>query len=89
MKKLVLVVLMVIGFAGTAMAADPPVVNIKPGKHPQLAGAQKLVAEAYDKIEKSQKHYKSMLGGHAGKAKALLIQANLELKMAADVADEK
>jgi hypothetical protein len=55
--------------------------------HPNLAAAQKLAAQAYDKLEAAQKANEYDLGGHAAKAKELLKQANAEILQAAEAAD--
>ncbi len=51
--------------------------------HPNLAAAQKLVAQAFDKLEAAQEANEYDLGGHAAKAKALLLQAKAEIDAAA------
>jgi hypothetical protein len=67
--------------------ASPPVENVSAEKNPDLAAAQHLVVEGYDKIDAAQKVHGPEMAGHAEKAKALLEQANRELKLAADMAD--
>jgi len=57
--------------------------NVSDAKHPNLAAAQDLISQAYVRIGDAQKANEFDLGGHAGKAKDLLEQANQELKMAA------
>jgi hypothetical protein len=56
--------------------------------HPNLAAAQKLTAQAFEKLEAAQKANEYDLGGHAAKAKGLLKQANDEIKLAAEAADK-
>jgi hypothetical protein len=56
--------------------------------HPNLLAAQKLAAQAFDKLTAAQKANEYDLGGHAAKAKDLLRQANEEIKLAADAADK-
>jgi len=58
-------------------------------KHPNIAAAQRLVTQAFDKITAAQKANEWDLGGHAKKAKELLEQANNELKLAAEAANRK
>ena len=72
--------------AGTALAAKP-VRNVNAGHHPNIAAAQKLVAEAFDKITAAQQANEWDMKGHAEKAKHLLEQANVELKAAAETAN--
>jgi len=90
MKKLA-----VVGFiaaavlAGDALFADPPVRDINPARHPNLAAAQRLSRQAWERITAAQAANEWDLGGHAQKAKELLDQVNLELKAAAETANRK
>ncbi|MGO9802188.1 MAG: hypothetical protein ACLPTM_06705 [Steroidobacteraceae bacterium] len=71
---------------GTALAA-PPVEDI--GKHhPNLAAAQRLSRDAWEKIMAAQKANEWDMDGHAAKAKELLDKVNDELKMAAEAANK-
>jgi len=72
--------------AGFAFA-KPPADNVNPGRHPNIAAAQRLSTQAYEKIVQAQKANEFDLGGHAQKAKDLLEQANRELKEAAETAN--
>ncbi len=74
--------------AATAWA-QRPVENINPKKHPNLAAAQRLVDQAFNKITAAQEANEFDLGGHAAKAKALLDEANIELKRAAEAAGKR
>jgi hypothetical protein len=69
--------------AGTVAFAQKPVHNVSATKHPNLAAAQRLVGEAYQKISAAQSANEFDMGGHAAKAKELLSQASEELKQAA------
>jgi hypothetical protein len=69
-----------------AMAA-PPVDNISSSKHPNLAAAQRLSTEAYEKIASAQSANEWDMDGHAARAKDLLDQVNRELKAAAEAAN--
>ena len=73
---------------GTVASADKPVTNVSGKKHPNLAAAQRLVEQAYNKITAAQKANEYQLGGNAAKAKDLLEQANNLLKEAAKTANE-
>ncbi len=73
--------------ASAALAATKPAQNVSPHKHPNIAAAQHLTAQAYEKIVAAQKANEYDLGGHAAKAKDLLDQANRELKLAAETAN--
>jgi hypothetical protein len=73
-------------FAGSAFAG-PPVEDI--GKHhPNLAAAQRLSRDAWEKIVAAQKANEWDMDGHAQKAKELLDKVNDELKMAAEAANK-
>jgi len=67
--------------------AGAPVDNISSHKHPNLAAAQRLSTQAYEKIAQAQQANEWDLGGHAAKAKELLDQVNRELKEAAESAN--
>ena len=73
-------------FAGVLTLAQEPVQNIDKEKHPNLANAQKLIAEANNYSETAQKDNKYDMKGHADKARQLLVQASAELKQAAEAA---
>jgi hypothetical protein len=76
-----------LGLAGAETPSKPKSPNKEQGQaHPNLAAAQKLTAQAYDKLEAAQKANEYDLGGHAEKAKALLKQAADEIKLAWDAA---
>jgi hypothetical protein len=73
--------------AGTTFAGKEPVQNVSAQKHPNLAAAQRLSREAYDKIVAAQHANEWDMKGHAEKAKELLEQASAELKLAAEAAN--
>jgi major membrane immunogen (membrane-anchored lipoprotein) len=73
-------------FSG-AIYAQKPAENISARKHPNLAAAQRMCREAYDKIVAGQQANEWDLEGHAAKAKDLLDQASNELKQAAEAAN--
>jgi hypothetical protein len=83
---------MILGSAALALVASaaiagPPVDNI--GKrHPNLAAAQRLSTQAYEKISAAQAANEWDMQGHAAKAKDLLDQVNHELKAAAEAANK-
>ncbi len=72
---------------GTAAIAQRPERNIAPGRHPNLAAAQRLSQQAWDRIVQAQQANEWDMQGHAQKAKDLLSQANAELKLAAEAAN--
>jgi hypothetical protein len=75
--------------AGAAVLANPPVRNVSGARHPNLAAAQRLSHQAFEKIVAAQAANEWDLGGHAQKAKDLLDQVNNELKAAAEAANHK
>jgi hypothetical protein len=74
--------------SGGALAQEP-VQNIDPSRHGNLAAAQDLVRQAYDRLTNAQQENNGDLGGHASKAKELLRQANIEIRLAADAANQR
>ena len=72
------------GFA----VAQKPVDNVSGKKHPNLAAAQRLSTQAYEKIVAAQQANEWDMNGHAAKAKELLEQVNNELKLAAEAANK-
>src|SRR5271165_440480 len=73
---------------GAAAVAQPPAKNVSAGRHPNLAAAQRLSLQAYEKIVAAQQANEWDMQGHAAKAKELLDQANQELKQAAEAANK-
>lgn len=71
----------------SAVLAQDPVQNVDARLHPNIAQAQKLVAEAYRYLEHAQKENGYDMQGHASKARQLLYQANQEMKFAAEDAN--
>jgi hypothetical protein len=64
-----------------------PARNVSPARHPNLAAAQRLARQAYEKVSAAQRANEWDMGGHAAKAKELLDQVNNELKEAAEAAN--
>lgn len=73
--------------AGTAIA-EQPVRDVSSHRHPNIAAAQRLARQAFEKITAAQDANEFDLGGHAAKAKELLDQVNQELKLAAETANK-
>ena len=71
---------------GTAVAQRPRE-NVSGARHPNLAAAQRLSEQAFQKTVEAQKANEWDLGGHAQKAKNLLEEVNRELKQAAETAN--
>jgi outer membrane murein-binding lipoprotein Lpp len=57
-------------------------------RHPNLARAHREVEAAVEHLTKAQQANEFDLGGHAAKAKALLDQANAEIKQAVEQAND-
>jgi hypothetical protein len=74
--------------AGGVAIAQAPKTNVSAGRHPNLAAAQRMCLNAYNKVIDAQKANEWDMGGHAQKAKDLLDQANSELKLAAQAANK-
>jgi hypothetical protein len=73
---------------GGIAIAEQPAQNVSKGRHPNLAAAQRLTAQAFEKITAAQQANEFDMQGHAKKAKELLDQANNELKQAAQAANK-
>jgi hypothetical protein len=75
---------------GLALAQkQPPPDNVNPRRHPNLPAAQRMSTQAYEKIVAAQHANEWDMEGHAQKAKDLLEQVNRELKVAAEIANQK
>jgi hypothetical protein len=81
------IVALALAFTGLAFAQKKPVQNVSAKRHPNLAAAQTLSSQAYQKILAAQRANEWDMQGHAQKAKELLDQANQELKQAAEAAN--
>jgi hypothetical protein len=75
-------------FCGSMAMAQKPAQNINPNRHPNLAAAQRLSEQAYQKIIAAQQANEYDMEGHAQKAKELLEQVNQQLKLAAEWANK-
>ena len=82
--KPVIVALLLV--AGTASAQEPAT-NISRSRHGNLAAAQDLARQAYDRLTAAQQANEFDMGGHASHAKDLLRQANDEIRQAATAAN--
>jgi hypothetical protein len=79
--------LLVLG--GIALGQNLPKRNISPGRHPNLAAAQRLSQQAFERIVQAQEANEWDLQGHAQKAKNLLDEVNRELRQAATASNER
>jgi hypothetical protein len=73
--------------SGSIAGARGPARNVRPVNHPNIAAAQRLSSEAFDRLETAQKANEFDLGGHAQKAKDALKLANDEMKLAAETSN--
>ena len=78
----------VVCLTGVAVAQRPKE-NVSAGRHPNLAAAQRLSTQAWQRVVDAQKANEWDLAGHAQKAKELLDQVNNELKLAAEASNRK
>jgi hypothetical protein len=75
--------------AACAVSAQVPVQNIDPARHGNLAAAQQLVVQAFQRLSDAQFANDNQLGGHVARAKELLREANNEIKLAAEAANRR
>jgi hypothetical protein len=80
-------VLSAVTFVGGFAVAQLPVDDISAHKHPNLAAAQRLSQQAFEKISAAQQANEFDMDGHAQKAKELLDQVNEQLRIAANYAN--
>jgi len=73
-------------FIGVVAMAQRPVRDISEARHPNLAAAQRLSIEAWERIVDAQRANEGDMRGHAERAKELLVEVNRELKLAAEAA---
>jgi hypothetical protein len=73
---------------GGVAVAQKPVEDVSGKKHPNLAAAQRLSQQAFEKISEAQRANEWDMNGHAAKAKDLLEQVNRELKESAEAANK-
>ncbi len=86
-KKLVSVFLGTTLLVGGLAFAQKPVRDISNRRHPNLAAAQRLSQQAWEKVKAAQQANEWDLNGHAQRAKELLDQVNQELKLAAETSN--
>lgn len=83
MKKKVAVAAASAVILASGLVFAKPVRNVSGQRHPNLAAAQRLCQQAWDKLSAAQAANEFDMNGHAKKAKDLLEQANAEIKEAA------
>jgi hypothetical protein len=74
--------------SGAVAPAQKPKDNVSAARHPNIAAAQRLCTQAWEKILEAQKANEFDMNGHAQKAKEMLDQVNRELKLAAEAANK-
>jgi hypothetical protein len=75
-----------LAIGGIALAQRPER-DVSGARHPNIAAAQRLTQQAWEKISAAQEANEFDMQGHAAKAKNLLDEANRELKLAAEAAN--
>jgi hypothetical protein len=88
LRKSLAVCILGLGITPIGVSLAQPAQNVNAGRHPNLAAAQRLSEQAYQKIIAAQQANEWDMQGHAAKAKDLLDQANNELKQAAQAANK-
>ena len=90
MRKTALVssTLVAVLLGGGVVLAQRPKDNVSARRHPNIAAAQRLSTQAYERISAAQRANEWDMNGHAQKAKELLEQVNNELKEAAEAANK-
>lgn len=79
---------LILGGAGVAVAQRPKD-NVSAARHPNLAAAQRLSRQAWQRVVDAQQANEWDLAGHAQRAKELLDQVNNELKLAAEASNRR
>jgi hypothetical protein len=74
---------------GSLALAQRPERDISPERHPNLAAAQRLSAQAWQRVLDAQRANEWDLDGHAQRAKTLLDDVNHELKLAAEASNRR
>jgi hypothetical protein len=72
---------------GSTVAQAPPPVTVSAAGHPNIAAAQKLIAEAYESIIAAQHQNNYDMQNHAVNAENELTAASKELTLAAEAAN--
>jgi hypothetical protein len=74
-------------FIGGVAVAQKPRQNVSGELHPNIAAAQRLCRQAWDRILAAQQANEWDMDGHAQRAKNLLDDVSKELKLAAEAAN--
>lgn len=88
MKRILLITLALCAAftLGAVVFAQQPPVDVSE-RHGNMRAAQQLIQQAWQKIAEAQQDNNYNFGGHAGRAKELLSQANLQIKLSAEAAN--
>jgi hypothetical protein len=86
-KNLLITIFMAALFCSGVGLAQAPVQDIDKKLHPNLALAQNHLVQATNYISVAQRDDKYDMQGHAEKARQLIMQANQEIKLAAESAN--
>jgi|HubBroStandDraft_6_1064221.scaffolds.fasta_scaffold635047_1 hypothetical protein len=86
-KNLLITTILSAALFSILTVAQDPVQDIDKVRHPNLAAAQSHVVEANKYVTLAQKDDQYDMQGHAEKARALLVQVNQELRLAATAAN--
>jgi hypothetical protein len=70
--RILAVVIALLFIIGVVVVAQPPERNVSGRRHPNIAAAQRLTQQAWDKIVAAQKANEWDMNGHAQHAKELL-----------------
>jgi hypothetical protein len=89
MKSRILTAVFGAALLAGGIAIAQPERNVSAARHPNIAAAQRLSQQAFEKIVEAQRANEWDMAGHAQKAKELLDQANRELKAAALAANKR
>lgn len=87
-RNMILSGVLSLGLLACGFTLAQPARNVSAARHPNLAAAQRLTQNAYEKITAAQAANEFDMEGHAAHAKQLLDQANNELKAAAEAANK-
>ena len=74
---------------GSVATAQRPERDISGARHPNLAEAQRLCVQAWERIGAAQRANEWDMAGHAQKARELLDVVNRELKLSAETANRR
>jgi len=73
---------------GGIAIAQPPKRNVSGARHPNIAAAQRLCQQAWEKIGAAQEANEWDMQGHAKKAKHYWMKPTASLKLAAEMANK-